>query len=258
MATLIHPTAVVDPTASLGADVVIGPLCHVGPEVVLGDRTELRSHAVLLGPTSVGADNVIHAHAVLGDAPQDRSHRGEPTRLEVGDRNVFREHVTVHRGTVKGGGVTSLGSDGLLMVGAHVAHDCVLGDRVTLTNNVSLGGHVRVEDGAVCGGHVAVAPFVRLGTLAFIAGGSMVERDVPPFVVAAGDRARVVSLNRVGLRRAGVPEASVAALRDAFRALFRPGRPLAEAVRILEVEVVDPYARQLVRAMGESLQRPAP
>jgi UDP-N-acetylglucosamine acyltransferase len=253
MGYFVHPTAVIEPTARLGSDVTIGPLCYVGPDVVLGQGCELQPHATVLGPTVLGSRNVVHAHAVIGGSPQDRTHAGEPTCLEVGDGNVFREHVTVHRGTVKGGGLTRLGSNGLYMVGAHVAHDCRIGDRVTLTNRVSLGGHVVVGDGVICAGHVAVAPFVRLGRLAFIAGGAMVERDVPPFVIAGGDRARVVAINRIGLRRAGVPDESIHALSVAVRTLFRSRRPMAEGARELRTSTTDDLVRELVESMGDPL-----
>jgi UDP-N-acetylglucosamine acyltransferase len=250
----VHASAIVEPSARLAPGVVVGPLAYVGHEVSLGEGTELLHHASVVGPAVLGSRNQVHAHAVIGGAPQDRSYRGEATRLEVGDDNVFREHVTVHRGTGKGGGLTRIGSQGLFMAGAHVAHDCLLGDRVTLTNNTSLGGHVVVEDGAVVGGHVAVAPFVRLGTLCFVAGGAMVERSVPPYVVAAGDRARIVALNRVGLDRAGVPAESRAALKETFRQLFRTSRPLVRAVEELSSpQRQDPRARALVRFVAEQL-----
>src|SRR5262249_13787968 len=152
--------------------------------------------------------NRIFPYATLGAPPQDKSHAGEATELVLGDDNVIREQATLHRGTAKGGGITRVGSRCLLMVGAHVAHDCELADDVVLTNLATLGGHVRVLANAVLGGHVAIAPFVRVGRGAFVAGGACVERDVPPFVIAAGDRARVRALNRVGLARMAVPDAS--------------------------------------------------
>ncbi|HVW25937.1 MAG TPA: acyl-ACP--UDP-N-acetylglucosamine O-acyltransferase [Polyangiaceae bacterium] len=250
-ATAVHPSAVVDPGARLGDGVVIGPLCYVGAGVELGAGTELVAQATVLGPCRIGQENRVHPHATLGGPPQDRSFCGEPTELIVGDRNVFRESVTVHRGTTKGGGTTRIGSGCLVMVGAHVAHDCDVRDGVTLTNYTSLGGHVTVGDRAVIGGHVAIAPFVRVGELSFAAGGAMIERDVPPYVIVAGDRARVRALNRVGLRRGGVPEESERALDRAFRALFRSGEPIALAARAVESELgADPYVRRLLDAFA--------
>lgn len=241
----MHPTAVVSPEASLGEGVEIGPLCHVGPGVVLGRGTRLLSSAVVLGPSELGPGNVVHPFAVLGGAPQDRAHRGEPTRLVIGEGNEFREHVTVHRGTTKDEGVTVVGSRGLFMAGCHIAHDARVGDHVILANNTLLAGHVRVGDHAVTGGHAAVQPFVRLGESCFLAGGAMVERDVPPFVIAAGDRARVRALNVVGLRRRGAPPESVAALEGAFRLLFRQKIARAEALARL-ADAADPWVRALV------------
>lgn len=245
MARFVHPSAVVEPGTRLGEDVRIGPLCYVASEAEIGPRSELVAQATILGRTRLGADNQVFPSATLGAAPQDRSYSGEPTELVIGAGNVFREGVTVHRGTVKGGGITRIGSECLLMAGAHVAHDCVLGDRVVLTNNTVLGGHVIVEEGVTCGGHVAVAPFVRLGRLSFAAGGACIEHDVPPFVIVAGDRARVRALNVVGLRRAGVPDASMRALKSAFRHVFRGKAPRRVAVETLST-AGDPYVEELV------------
>jgi UDP-N-acetylglucosamine acyltransferase len=244
---MIHPTAVVDASARLGDGVIVGPLCYVGSGVELGDGTELVAQATVLGPCRLGRNNRVYPHATLGAPPQDRSWAGEATELVIGDGNEFREGVTVHRGTAKGGGTTRIASDCLVMVGAHVAHDCELRDGVTLTNYTSLGGHVVIGERAVIGGHVAVAPFVRIGELSFAAGGAMIERDVPPFVIVAGDRARVRALNRVGLARGGVPDASREALERAFRVLWRSGTPLAVAARTAEAEYgADPYVRRLL------------
>lgn len=249
----MHPTAQVSAGATLEDGVEVGPFCCVGEGVRLGARTRLLSHAVIEGPTVLGVENEVHPFAVLGGAPQDRSYQGEPTRLEVGDRNVFREHVTAHRGTSKDRGVTRIGSGGLFMAGCHVAHDAWVGDGVTLANGTLLAGHVRVEDHAVTGGLVAVQPFVRLGESCFLAGGAMVEGDVPPFVIAGGDRARVRALNKVGLRRRGVDGASLDALERAFRLLFRGGMARSEALaRLQATSPLDPWVARLVRFLARS------
>ncbi|RYE91693.1 MAG: acyl-ACP--UDP-N-acetylglucosamine O-acyltransferase, partial [Myxococcales bacterium] len=217
----------------------------VGAGVELGAGTRLLSHAVVLGPARLGAGNVVHPFAALGGAPQDRSYRGEPTELWVGDGNVFREHVTVHRGTAKDRGLTRIGHHGLFLAGCHVAHDATVGDHVTLANATLLGGHVVVDDHVATGGHTAVQPFVHLGESCFLAGGAMVERDVPPFVIAAGDRARVRALNRVGLGRRDVPPDSMEALDSAFRLLF--GRQLTRAAALDRLRgATDPWVRRLV------------
>lgn len=244
---MIHPAAIVSSSAALGEGVSVGPFAVIEDGVVLGAGTRIEAHALVRSGTRMGAGNVVHPFAVLGGAPQDRRHAGEATRLEIGDGNVFREHVTVHKGTEHGGGVTRVGSHGLFMVGAHIAHDCRVGDAVTLANATLLGGHVAIGDHVVTGGGVALVPFVRVGERAFLAGGAMVERDVPPFVIAAGDRARVRALNKVGLRRSGVPEASIALLESAFVAVFRRGPRVvaAEALR----DDADPFVRALAAAV---------
>lgn len=241
---LIHETAVIAKTATLGAGVIVGAFAVIEGDATIGDECRIDAHAVVRGGARLGARNVVHPFAVLGGEPQDRRYAGEPTRVEIGDGNVFREHVTVHRGTAHGGGVTRVGAGGLFMASAHVAHDAQVGDGVTLANGTLLGGHVELGDHVVTGGLVAVAPFVRVGRRAFLAGGAMAERDVPPFVIAAGDRARVRALNRVGLERGGVPAASMAALERAFRAIFRGVEPRRAAAAEF-AEDGDPLVREL-------------
>ena len=223
----IHPTAVVDPSARLGLHVQIGPYAVIGPDVEIGDETRVLSHAVVLGPTTVGRQNVVHPFAVVGGAPQVKRGPGGGSSLTLGDRNVIREHVTIHRGTQAAG--TRVGDDNLFMVGAHVAHDTAIGSEVTLANGVQLAGHAVVEDHATFGGLSGVAQFVRVGESAFVAAGAMCERDVPPFVIVQGDRAKVRGLNVVGLRRREVPEASIESLTRAFRVLFLSSTPRSAA-----------------------------
>lgn len=249
----IHPTAVVAPSAHLSEGVVIGPHAIVGDGVSLGPGTRLLGPCVVLGPTVLGARNVVHPYAVLGADPQDRSHAGEATSLVVGDDNVFREHVTVHRGTKKDKATTRIGSGCLFMVGAHIAHDATVADNVTLTNGALLGGHVSLADHVVIGGGAALAPFVCVGESAFIAGGAMVEASVPPFVIAQGDRARVRALNEIGLRRRGVPDASRQALARLFRLVYRSGAPRARALEIARQELAsDPYVARFLAFFDEA------
>ncbi|HEU4411474.1 MAG TPA: acyl-ACP--UDP-N-acetylglucosamine O-acyltransferase [Polyangiaceae bacterium] len=246
-ATAVHASAIVAPEARLDPGVEVGPFVVVGAQVEVGPGCKLLASCVLEGPLVLGAGNRVHPFAVLGAPPQDRSHEGEPTRLVVGEGNEFREHVTVHRGTAKDRGLTRIGSGGLFMAGSHVAHDCAIGDHVTLANGTLLGGHVVLEDHVVTGGRAAVAPKVRVGAGAFLAAGAMVERDVPPFVIAAGDRARVRALNLVGLERMGVPASSRGALERAFRHLYHSGRPLAAARASLDPALAeDPYVARLL------------
>jgi UDP-N-acetylglucosamine acyltransferase len=244
MAPRIHPTALVDARAEIDETAEIGPYCVVGAGAMIGAGTRLASHVVVDGPAVIGQRNVVHPFAVLGAAPQHKRHQGGPTRLVVGDDNVVREHVTMHRGT---DAPTTVGSCNLFMVGCHVAHDATVGSHVTIANGVQLAGHAVVEDHATFGGLSGVAQFVRVGESAFVAAGAMVERDVPPFVIAQGDRARVRALNKVGLRRRGVPEASIAALEAAFRAIFAGKRPQREAAR--DVKGDDPLVARFVAAV---------
>lgn len=213
----VHPTAVVAADAGL-AGVEVGPFAVIGAGVELAPGVVVGAHAVLTGPLVVGAGTRIGAHAVIGTDPQDRAHDGSPTQLVIGADNVLREHVTVHRGSSAGRGATRIGDGNLLMVGAHVAHDCQVGDRCTFANGVMLGGHVEVGDDVVFGGLVAVHQGVRIGRLAMLAGGAMVAQDVPPFCLVHGDRARLVGVNTVGLRRAGLPASTRTAIRRAVKA----------------------------------------
>jgi UDP-N-acetylglucosamine acyltransferase len=250
MAGQIHATAVVDARASLGEGVVVGPYAVVGADVVLGDATQLHAHAMVLGPSSLGRACEIHSFAVVGGAPQlkRKSADGAPslaTSLVMGDRNTVREHATLHRGSE--GGVTRVGDDNLFMVGSHVAHDALVGSHVTLANGAQLAGHVVVEDHATFGGLSGVAQFVRIGESAFVAAGAMCERDVPPFVIVQGDRAKVRALNVVGLRRRGVPEPSIERLLAAYRRLFAGRETLAAS--IAHVDRSDPFVARLLDAL---------
>ena len=218
----IHPTALVAAGAELGVDVDIGPYCTIGPRVRIGDRVRLVSHVVIEGATEVGEDTLVHAFAVLGGPPQYLAHRGEETRLVVGARNRIREHVTMHTGTVLGGGVTRVGSDSLYMVASHVAHDCVVGDHVTFANNATLGGHVHVGDYVFMGGLSAVHQFTRIGRYAFAGGGAIVTKDVIPFGSVWGSQAVLGGLNLVGLKRRGFSREAINELRAAYRLLFAP------------------------------------
>jgi len=216
----IHPAAIVASGARIGAGVSIGPWCEVGPDVVLHEGVRLVSHVVLDGHTEIGAGAVLWPFCTVGLAPQDLKYRGEPTRTWIGPRTQIREHVTIHRGTVTGTGLTRVGADCLLMAVAHVAHDCALGDGVIVANNVVMGGHVEIGDHAVIGGSAALHQFVRIGRGAMIGGVSGVERDVIPFGSVIGNRAHLAGLNIIGLRRRGFGHADIAALRAAFRQLF--------------------------------------
>ncbi len=217
----IHPSAIVDPAARLGEGVRIGPYCTVGPDVTLGDGTTLMSHVVIDGHTRLGEGVTVYPFATIGLAPQHLAYRGEPTRTEIGPRTMIREHVTIHRGTPVGTGVTTVGADCLLMCVTHIAHDCAIGDRVIFANNAVLGGHVVIGDAAVIGGAAAIHQWVRIGRAAMVGGASGVEGDVIPFGSVLGNRARLAGLNVIGLKRRGFDRAQIHRLRAAFRLLFR-------------------------------------
>ena len=217
----IHPTALVDAAATLGSAVRIGPYCVVGPDVTLEDGVELVSHVVIDGQTRIGAGAVLYPFCTVGLPPQDMKYRGEPTRCDIGARTQIREHCTIHRGTATGRGVTSIGTDCMLMAVAHVAHDCSLGDHVIVANNAVMGGHVSIGDHAVIGGAAAIHQYVRIGRAAMIGGVSGVEADVIPFGSVIGNRARLAGLNVVGLKRRGFDKAQIQLLHNAFRDLFR-------------------------------------
>jgi UDP-N-acetylglucosamine acyltransferase len=215
----VHPTAIVQSGAALAPDVEIGPYCIVGAQVELKAGVRLLSHVVIEGCTELGSDCVVHAFAVLGGPPQHLAHKGEPTRLVVGARNVIREHVTMHAGTAAGRGVTTVGSDGLYMVGAHIAHDCIVGDHVIFANNATLGGHVQVGDHVFMGGLSAVHQWSRVGRHAFVGGLAPVTKDVIPYALVGND-AHLEGINLVGLKRRGFPRDAINDLRAAYRMLF--------------------------------------
>jgi UDP-N-acetylglucosamine acyltransferase len=227
---VIDPRAVVSPQAQLGAGVEVGPFSIIGPEVTIGARTRIGPHAVITGHTSLGADNVVFQFASIGDAPQDLKYAGEPTRLEIGDRNTFREGCTINRGTAHDAGVTRIGSDNLFMTLTHVAHDCQVGSHIVMANGATLGGHVKVGDWVVFGGYSGVHQFCQVGAHAFIANNCAVTRDVPPFVLAEGRPAVPHSVNSKGLERRGFSAVQIRSIREAFRTLYRSGLLLADAV----------------------------
>ena len=220
MSSQVHPTAVVDPKAQIGEDVSIGPFCVIGPDVTLGARTKLMSHVVIDGVTTLGEDNVIYPFATLGWPPQHTAHKGEPTQLVIGDRNLIREHATMNTGTVGGGGVTRVGSDGLYMIESHVGHDCVVGDSVILTKQATLGGHCEVGDFVIVGGLAAVHQRTRVGRHAMIGGLAAVVKDVIPYGSVWGNHAHLEGLNLLGLKRRGFSRETINAMRAAYRMLF--------------------------------------
>lgn len=234
MATLIADTACVDPRAEIADDVEIGPYCIVGPDVKIGRGTRLLGHVFLTGVTSIGEYNTISPFCVIGGDPQDVSYRGTPTRIEIGDHNIIREGVTINRATEKEDGLTRLGNHNYLMATAHVAHDCKLGDRITIANAVLLGGHVHVESYASLSGSVAVHHYVTIGSYSFIGGKSRIYHDVPRYMLVDGNPSKVRCINVVGLKRNGINEAGIDALHEAHRLIYRAKMSVRHAADILE------------------------
>jgi UDP-N-acetylglucosamine acyltransferase len=226
---LLHPSAIVDPGAELAADVQVGPYTVIGPGVRIGSGTRIESHVVLAGDTKIGRNNRIFSFCAIGTEPQDKKYAGEPTQLVIGDGNTIREYCLFNVGTVQGGGVTRIGSDNWIMGHAHIAHDCEVGDHTIIANGVPLGGHVRVGDWAIIGGTSAVHQFVRVGAHSMCGGGTILTQDLPPFVMCNGVPAKAHGLNVEGLKRRNFSDDSIAALRRAYRLLYRDNLPLIEA-----------------------------
>ena len=250
MATRIHSTAVIQDGAQLGVDVEIGPYAFVGPQVQVGDRTSIGPQVVIDGVTVLGEENRIVGQASLGNPPQDLSYKGEPTRLEIGDRNTIREFVTFNRGTVKGGGLTRVGNDNLFMACCHLAHDCEIEDNVILGNGVLLAGHVRVENRANISGMAGAVAFVTIGAYAYVGAMTRMHRDVPPYMIVEGHDSRVRGVNVIGLERAGINGEDSEALRGAYRRIFRSGAPRRQILDELAKAPQDnPYVTNLIQSM---------
>ena len=242
----IDPTAIIDPQASLESDVVVGPWTYIGPGVEIGAGSVIASHVVIKGPTRIGRHNQIFQFASVGEACQDKKYQGEPTRLEIGDHNVIREGVTLHRGTVQDQGVTRIGSHNLLMAYTHVAHDCIVGDHVILANNAALAGHVRVGDYAILGGFTAVHQFCHIGAHVMCGAGSVVLKDIPAYVMANGNTATPHGINVEGLKRRGFSAETLTYLKRAYKIIFRQGLTREQALPLLQEMAAEESAVQLL------------
>jgi len=254
---MIHPTAYVDPKAELGPGVRIGPYSYVGPGVILGEGCLLHHHVSIAGPTICGRDNRFHPGTVIGEDPQDIKYRGEPTRLEIGDDNVFRENVTVHRGTEVSSGVTRIGSHNRFLVGVHIAHDAVVDNDCILSNYVQLAGHVHLEDRVTIGGVVGIHHFTTIGMLAYVGGLTRIVTDVAPFMIVEGNPSRTRGFNEIGMKRWGYTEEQIRSVREAYRILFssradNTGRSFIERLTDLQSR---PDLNGDVRYLCESVRR---
>jgi UDP-N-acetylglucosamine acyltransferase len=249
----IHPRAEISSRAQIAADVAIGAFTVIGPEVEIGAGCWIGPHAIINGPTRLGQRNKVFQFASIGDAPQDKKYAGEPTRLEIGDDNTFRECVTVNRGTTKQDGVTRVGNDNLFMANSHVAHDCQIGSHCVLANVATLGGHVVLGDWVIMGGMSGVHQFCKVGAHAFVANNAAVTRDVPPYVLAVGQPAEPHSVNSIGLARRGFTPEQVRNVKNAFRILYRQDLKLAEALlKLQDLAGSAPEIAALVEFIGQS------
>ena len=244
----IHPTAIVDPGAQVDPSCEIGPYAVVGQHVKLGPRNVLHPHAIVTGRTTMGEGNRVFPHAVLGEIPQDLKYRGEPSELAIGDRNTFRECVTVNIGTEGGGGVTRIANGGLFMAYSHVGHDCQIGDGAIIANSVALAGHIVVEDHVHMSGLAGAHQFTRIGRLSFVSGLTGIAMDVPPYCIVSGGRAELAGLNVVGMQRVGMSEEQIGRVKQAYKILFRSNLALAEALAQVDAEMGShPEIEHLVR-----------
>lgn len=234
---MIHPTAIVSEKAEIADGVAIGPYCIIGDHVTIGAGTRINAHVMIDPYVEIGADCTIYQYAAIGAPPQSLKFKGETSWVKIGNGCIIREFVTIHRGTEFGGGLTRIGDNCFLMAYTHIAHDCLVGSQVVMANNATLAGHITIGDHATIGGLVAVHQFVRVGEFAFVGGKSAVVKDIPPYVIAAGDRAVLHGLNQVGLKRHGFSNATVSQLKKTYRLIFRFGLTLNEAIERVKAEV---------------------
>ena len=248
---MIHPAAVVDKYAELGSDVEIGAYCVIGPKVKIGKGTKLVSHVCVQELSEIGEGCTLYPFVVIGGPPQDLTYRGEDTTCVIGNNNTIREYVTINRGS-KSSGTTSVGSDNFIMAYSHIAHDCRVGSHVIMANCATLAGHVHVEDYAILSGLSAAHQFCRIGKYAFISGLTGVPKDIPPFMMAAGNRARLYGLNAVGLERQGFAKAEIVKLKRAYRILFRSSLPLEKSLKLVEEELDGENIKELLTFIRSS------
>ncbi len=233
----IHPNAVVSPKAELAEGVKVGPYSTIGDNVVIGADTEIGPHVVIEGHTRIGERNRIYPFTSIGTPPQDLSYQGEETRVIIGNDNIIREYVTIHRATTKENWETVIGDQNYIMAYAHIAHDCVLGNKIVMSNLATLGGHIRIADHAILGGMVALHQFVRVGEYAFLGGKSGIDRDVPPFMITAGPRAKLYGINRKGLAREGFSKEAIDGLKKAYQIIWRKNRRFSEGIEQVRKEI---------------------
>lgn len=249
---MIHPSAIIDPSAKIGNNVTVGPWTTIGPDVEIGDDCNIASHVVIKGPTVMGSGNSIYQFSTIGDGTPDLKYKGEPTKLIIGDNNVIREGVTIHRGTVQDQGETVIGNDNLLMAYAHVGHDCVIGDHAILVNNASISGHVYVGDWAILSGYALVHQFVHIGAHCFVGPAAFVYHDIPAFITAFGSPAEPRTINREGLKRRGFDADQIALANQAYKLLYRRGLQLDESIKAIKKLGDDPVIKMFLTSLENS------
>jgi UDP-N-acetylglucosamine acyltransferase len=249
---VIHPSAIIDPSAKIGNNVTVGPWTTIGPDVEIGDDCNIASHVVIKGPTVMGSGNSIYQFSTIGDGTPDLKYKGEPTKLIIGDNNVIREGVTIHRGTVQDQGETVIGNDNLLMAYAHVGHDCVIGDHAILVNNASISGHVYVGDWAILSGYALVHQFVHIGAHCFVGPAAFVYHDIPAFITAFGSPAEPRTINREGLKRRGFDADQIALANQAYKLLYRRGLQLDESIKAIKKLGDDPVIKMFLTSLENS------
>lgn len=250
---IIHPTAIIEEGAEIGAKVEIGAFTVIGKDVKIGARTKIHSHVVIDGVTEIGEDNHIFQFASIGEINQDLKYQGEPTKTIIGHRNRIRESVTIHRGTIQGGGITRVGDDNLFMINSHIAHDCTIGNRCIIANNGTLAGHVTLDDFVIVGGMSAIHQFVVIGSHVMLGGGSMVSQDVPPYVMAQGNHARPFGINFEGLKRRGFDKPAMHAIRAVYKLLYSSNKTVEEALpEIEQIAEKEPAAKAFLEFFQRS------
>ena len=253
---MIHQTAIIDPKANISKNVKIGAYSVIGPEVVIGDNTEIQSHVSIVGHTKIGTNNKIYPFASIGNDPQDMKYKGEKTSLIIGNNNIIREYVTINPGTVQGGGTTSVGNDNLLMIGAHIAHDCRLGNKIVIANNAAIAGHAVIDDNVILGGNCGVHQFTRIGKMAMIGGMTGVSRDIIPYGLSTGNRNILNGINIVGLRRINKSNKDIICLTEAYKDIFKTEN-LSENLKNLNIEFKrNELVNEVIEFINKDKKRP--
>ncbi len=253
---MIHKTAIIDKKAIISNNVKIGAYSIIGPNVQIGENTIIQSHVSIVGQTKIGKNNKIYPFASLGNDPQDMKYNGEITKLNIGDNNTIREYVTINPGTAQGGGVTKIGNKNLLMIGAHIAHDCILGNKIVIANNTAIAGHAEIDDNVILGGNCGVHQFTRIGKMAMIGGMTGVSRDIIPYALSTGNRNVLNGINIVGLRRLNIPNKDIISLTDAYKYIFRTEN-LSENLKNLKSDIIkNNLVMEIIEFINKDKRRP--